>query len=339
MSASGKASGSDAEERVIDAELAGKTVSAIVRILRPDVPWSRAKAWCRAGRITVDGAIERDPAARVAEGAKLVLGRPRRDRAEDVPILHVDREIVVVDKPAGLITVPFEARGNDGPRRDGPRRDESDSLRHRVHMALRRKFGPVPPPRTVQRLDLDTSGVLVFARNRKAERALQQQLRTHDVERRYLALAWGPVPPRRHDTWIVRDRGDGRRGHLAGSSNRVPGAKRAITQVEPIEYFEALDVTLVSCRLETGRQHQIRIHLSESGHPLLGDRVYLGPLGTDRDAWSKDHEGRIQALAIERTLLHAERLGIRHPASDDPMLFSADPPPDFAAVLARLGHR
>ena len=334
----GSESDSGSDGLVVDGELAGKTVSAIIRILRPEVPWSRAKAWCRAGRLTVDGVVERDPAARVSEGASVLLGRPQRDRTGDVPILHVDREIVVVDKPAGLITVPFEARGDDGPRRGGsPRRDEGDNLRARVHEALRRKFGPVPPPRTVQRLDLETSGVLVFARNRRAERALQQQLRTHDVDRRYLALAWGPVPPRRHDTWIVRDRGDRRRGHLPGSSgSRVPGGKRAITRVEPIEYFESFGITLVSCRLETGRQHQIRIHLSESGHPLLGDRVYLGPLGTDRDAWSKDHGERIDALAIDRTMLHAERLGIRHPASEDPMVFCADPPPDFAAVLARL---
>lgn len=323
----------------IDQAHAGKTIAAIVRQLQPDVPWSRAKKWCLSGRVRVDGDVVRDPATRVTEGATVDLGAPQRDTTGDIPMLFVDREIVVVEKPAGLVTVPYTKQGDHRePRTDrpGPSGADTDTLRHRVQAQLRRRFGPVPPPRVVQRLDRETSGVLVFARTRRAERALQSQLKAHDVEREYMALCWGRVGRHKFDTMLVRDRGDRRRGTSTRAGRPESGAKRAITHVEPREYFDAHDVSLVSCRLETGRQHQIRIHLAEAGHPLLGERVYLGPLGIDRAAWSKDHSDRHEAWGVSRTMLHAGHLGIRHPSTEEAVRFDADPPADFAAVLQRL---
>lgn len=318
-------------ERVVDQQLAGKTLAAVVRVLVGDTPWSRARQWCQAGRVSVDDVTVFDSAARVAAGQIVRVGRRQRDTRRDVPVLFVDHEIVVVDKPAGLVTTPYVGRGEAR-----NKVEETDTLRHRVHAQLRRRFGPVPPPRVVQRLDRETSGVLVFARTRRAERALQQQLRVHDVDRQYLALCWGRVMPQTFETMLVRDRGDRRRGSHHGGRRPPPGATRAVTHVQPQAYFAAHDVSLVACRLETGRQHQIRIHLGEAGHPLLGERVYLGPLLIDRAAWSKDHEEGTAALGVQRTMLHAERLGIVHPGTEEAKRFEAVPAPDFAAVLAAL---
>src|SRR5690606_6585461 len=133
------------------------------------------------------------------------------------------------------------------------------------------------------RLDKDTTGVVVFARSRRAERFLQTQFRAHTVERRYLGLALGDVRPASHRTFLVPNRGDGLRGSFHGAK-LPPLARKAVTHVEVEQRFEvpaeladgALQtVTLVSSRLETGRQHQIRIHLAEAGHPLVGERVYI----------------------------------------------------------------
>ena len=318
-------------EQIINKQLVGKTVAAVVRVMSPETPWSKVRKWCKAGRVSVDGEVVRDHAVRVVAGTVVSLGRPQRDTRADVPVLAVDHEIVVVDKPAGLVTVPFIARGEVR-----AAAGDDDTLRHRVHSQLRARFGSVPPPRVVQRLDRETSGVMVFARTRRAERELQQQLRAHDVDREYLALCWGQVSRGTHDTWLVADRGDRRRGTHHGSGRPPPGSKRAITHVQPLELFEKSGVTLVMCRLETGRQHQIRIHLAEAGHPLLGERVYLGPLQLDRRAWSKDHEEPLARLGVTRTLLHAQRLGIRHPASGEAVVFTVEPPPEFAAVLTAL---
>jgi len=318
-------------EQLIDDRLAGKTIAAIVRVLRPEVPWSKARKWCQAGRVTVDGEVVRDAAARVAHGARVVLGAPQRDASKDIEFVALDRHFVVVDKPAGLVTVPYVTRGD--PR--GKAGDE-DTLRGRVHMQLRRRTGSTPPPRVVQRLDRDTSGVMIFARTSQAERALQQQLRTHDVDREYVALCWGRAASVKHDTHLIADRGDRRRGSSRRPGRPEQGAKRAITDVRVLEYFPDHDITLVACRLHTGRQHQIRIHLGEAGNPLLGERVYTGPLELDRAAWSKDHDPKHADLGVTRTMLHARRLGIEHPTSGEAQLFTSDPPPDFAGVLSRL---
>ncbi len=306
----------------------GQTVAACVRDLAPGTSWSRAKDLVRAGRVAVDGGIEADPARRLQGGEKVELLRQGGKGAARGPLppdalVHVDGEVVVVRKPAGLLTVPFE--------------DERDTLVSLARVLLARRLAGraqggaergrphLPGLRVVQRLDKETSGLLVFARTIAAERHLQQQFRAHSVVRRYLAIVHGAARDSIYDTLLIPDRGDGLRGSW-GVFRRAKGeppatAKPAVTHVEVEERLPG--ATLVSCRLETGRQHQIRIHLAEAGTPLVGEKVYI-----------RDFRGAI--LPAARPLLHATELGFIHPRSGKDLHFDDPPPPDFQSALARL---
>src|SRR5262249_31997338 len=165
------------------------------------------------------------------------------------------------------------------------------------------------------RLDKETSGLVVFARTVAAERGLGKQFRAHTVHRRYLAVVPGYVPKQTIRTRLVRDRGDGRRG----STGLADQGKEAVTHVEPVERLPGY--TLVACRLETGRTHQIRIHLAELGHPVCGEKVY-GP--------------RTDTSGAPRLALHAAELGFRHPAIGEEMRWTMPLPPDLGAVVQRL---
>jgi 23S rRNA pseudouridine1911/1915/1917 synthase len=177
----------------------------------------------------------------------------------------------------------------------------------------------------VHRLDKETSGVMVFTRTWLAKQSLTQQFREHTVLRRYLALAAGDVATQTIRSDIHADRGDGLRGSLPRGRRGSPGqGQRAVTHVRALEKLDG--ATLVECRLETGRTHQIRIHLSESGHPLVGERVYIrgfaGPL-----------------IDAPRLMLHAAELGFVHPATEREMRWEQPLPDDMQAVLARLRGR
>jgi len=180
----------------------------------------------------------------------------------------------------------------------------------------------------VHRLDRDTSGLMAFTRSALGKRELAARFRAHDVDRVYLAIAHGPVTEASIESDLVLDRGDGLRGSY-GHYRRERGpppreARHAITHVRPLERLRG--ATLVECRLETGRQHQIRIHLAESGHPLVGETVYI-----------RDYEGpRIDSA---RALLHARKLGFTHPRTGARLSWESEPPADFAAMLASLRHR
>ncbi len=307
----------------------GQTVAAIVRTVVA-CPWSKAKAQCARGHVHVDGVLVRDPAVRVAAGARIeVFARGVAEipatRIDPDRLLHIDADVVVVDKPAGISTVPFDD-------------DEHDTLVQRVALALARIEGRrVPPLRVVSRLDKETSGVVVFARTRMAERHLGQQFRAHDVHRRYLAWAHGAITPMVRESWLIGDRGDGLRGSWRGHGRPPAGARRSVTFVEPLIVF-AVDapafedgrsywVSQIRCRLETGRTHQIRIHLAESGHPLVGEHVY------DR---GRDVPRLRRAERSDRVLLHAAELAFRHPQDDRELRFAVEPPPDFAAWSAHF---
>jgi 23S rRNA pseudouridine1911/1915/1917 synthase len=173
----------------------------------------------------------------------------------------------------------------------------------------------------VHRLDRDTSGLLVFARSVAAERQLAQQFRKHATHRRYLAIARGNVAAQTISTNLVRDRGDGRRG-----STKLPDVgKQAVTHVKPIERIG--DYTLVECRLETGRTHQIRIHLAERGHPLCGEKVYHQPLFG---------EPMPDTSGAPRLALHAAELGFEHPVTGERLRFQMPLPTDLREWLGRL---
>ena len=311
---------SDASLTVSEAQ-AGLTVAAVVREALPGTSWSRAKELCSEGRVFVEGAAVLDPARRMSAGERVELrlrGSGRREQTLTDLVVHLDAEVAVVRKPAGILTVPFE-------------RNDRDTLLALARVAVRRieagrNKEANPTLRTVQRLDKETSGLVVFARSIAAQRNLQQQLGAHTVTRRYLAIAHGAVTDAVHESQLVPDRGDGLRGSWgvfrpARGPAAPPEAREAITRVQVMERLPG--ATLVVCELETGRQHQIRIHLAESGHPLVGETVYM-----------RDWRGPL--LPAPRPMLHATALGFVHPRTGRQVRFEEPAPADFTAVLKRL---
>lgn len=305
---------------------AGRTLAHVVRELFGELSWSQARELCRRGKVQRNGAVETDAAVRVALGDEVTVTphapRVREHLLPENALLHVDAQVVVVNKPAGLISVPFE-------------NGDKNTLVDRVRMLLRRQgaaHGGAQGPElgAVQRLDKDTTGVMVFARTLAAKRHLQQQFRVHSIERRYLAIVHGQLQAASFDTLLIRDRGDGLRGsygHFRRPTGPAPAAaqqaQRAITHVAPLESLHG--ASLVECKLETGRQHQIRIHLSEAGHPLVGEPVYIRDFTQPR-------------LQAPRPMLHAETLGFVHPRTEQTVRFTVPPPQDFQTVLERLRH-
>lgn len=322
----------DGREEITEGQVAGGiTIAAAIRELIPETSWSRARQLCQAGAVMVNGETFTDPSRRVPDANRIRIvpmeGRRARRTLPDAALLYVDHAIVVVAKPAGMETVPYR------PDRDAfsqRRISDRDTLIGATRVALRRyekKRGIEGSPvlQVVQRLDKETSGVLVFTRNITAQRILQQQFRKHSVEREYLALVHGHAKDARYETNLIPNRGDGLRGSW-GVFRRARGpmpetAKPAITHVRLVRHLQG--ASLVACKLETGRQHQIRIHLSEAGHPLIGEKVYI-----------RDYTGaRIDA---DRPMLHAGKLGFLHPANQRPISFEQPIPEDFALILQKL---
>ncbi|HEX5272484.1 MAG TPA: RluA family pseudouridine synthase, partial [Gemmataceae bacterium] len=255
-------------------EQAEKTLAALLRALLPGQSWADVRRLIESRRARINGELCLDPARRVHEG-ELVEVLPRSaakpQQPEQVVIRHLDEHVVVVEKPSGINTVRHPAERAWTQRRKAL----SPTLEDIVPRLIQKQEGRIqkgPPPRlrVVQRLDKETSGLVVFARTVAAERGLGKQFHAHTVHRRYLALVRGFVPKQIIRTRLVRDRGDGRRGSTALPDQ----GKEAVTHVEPVERLPGY--TVVACRLETGRTHQIRIHLAELGHPVCGERVY-GP--------------------------------------------------------------
>lgn len=306
---------------------AGETLAALLRELLPGTSWSKARDLCRDGRALVNGEPETDSARRLDAGDRVEarLTGPSRPKGGDPSeiVLYLDADVAVTRKPPGLLTVPFT-------------RDDKDTLLSRARVAARRLdaargLDHGPTLRAVQRLDKETSGLVVFARNVAAQRSLQEQLGEHTVTRRYLALVHGDFAPGRddeiitYDTLLLTDRGDGLRGSWGvwrpARGEPPKTARQAVTYIKVEERLRG--ATLVSCELETGRQHQIRIHLAEAGHPLVGETVYI-----------RDYEGPwIKAV---RPMLHAAVLGFEHPRTGRPARFEDPPPTDFQAAHARL---
>jgi 23S rRNA pseudouridine1911/1915/1917 synthase len=284
------------------------------------VSWEKARERCRRGQVTVDGEVVLDPARRLPEGAvvEVAEGRPRvrAGHLDPARVLYYDRDVVVVDKPPGVLTMPYE---------EGDR----DTLVDQTRATLRKlDRGFDPDLGVVQRLDKGTSGVLVFARSLAAKRSLQQQLRERSVDRLYYALVYGEARDARHESYLVGNRGDGLRGSH-GVFRRPKGgppreARFALTEVRVVERLRG--ASLVECKLGTGRQHQIRIHLAEDGNPLIGENVYI-----------REHEGPL--IEAERPMLHAARLAFTHPKHGERVDIERAWPEDFEAMRKRLARR
>jgi 23S rRNA pseudouridine1911/1915/1917 synthase len=268
-----------------------------------------AREAVRAGRIDAGGVTRDEPGLDVPEDAALTFhsDRPaRRSVRTPLRVLHEDDDCIVVDKPAGLLTLPTAER-------------EKDTLMSRVSAYLQHRYRRRPYVGVVHRLDKETSGALVFARSREALRTLQELFKRHAIEREYAALVEGTLPDAgTFDADLVRDRGDRRRGVARPGQE----GRRAVTRFRTLEHLGR--ASLVSARLETGRTHQIRVHFSAAGHPVLGDAVYRR-----RDAPPSSTEA-------PRQMLHARSLGFPHPRTGALIRCEAPLPEDFEKVLAAL---
>jgi 23S rRNA pseudouridine1911/1915/1917 synthase len=302
---------------------AGLALVAALRQFRPEDSWSTARRWIQNRHVQVNGNLCLDEGRRLRPGDVLKLWHEPREsppRPEDVKIVYRDAHLVVVEKPAG-VTTGRHSEEILWPARRKQRQPTLDEVVARLLRARRRKQGAPPRVRLVHRLDRDTSGVMVLAASAEAERRLVQMFRKHAITRVYLAIVVGRVAERTLESRLVRDRGDRRRG----STTLPEVGKRAVTHVRPIEHLPGY--TLVECRLETGRTHQIRIQLAEAGHPVCGEKVYNKPLRGEPLA---------DASGAQRQALHAAELGFPHPITGQPLHFHMPPPADFQRLLARL---
>jgi 23S rRNA pseudouridine1911/1915/1917 synthase len=324
----------------------GKTLVAALRVWLPALSWNDAKQLLNSRRVSVNGAMCLDAGRRVREGDVVHIyehARTPQPTAEDVEIVYCDPHVVVAVKPALMTTLRHReernwpaSRKNLQPTLDEvlPRlvqqyeqRSQPAAAPHRKRPRSRREppsaRGRARPARIipVHRLDRDTSGVMVFARTPAAEQHLVRQFKKHSNERIYLAVVHGYPEAQTIETNLVRDRGDG----LRGSTTDDAEGERAVTHIRPLERLG--DYSLIECSLETGRTHQIRIHLSEQGHLVCGDPLYRKRLG------APPIEDR---SAAPRLALHAARLAFDHPASGERLEFEVDLPPDLARFVSQL---
>jgi 23S rRNA pseudouridine1911/1915/1917 synthase len=293
---------------------AGVTLAAALREHMPERSWRQVRELCASGKVTVDGDKVIESAQRLVGGEKIAwnMGKPdvrRRMLRPGFRIVFEDGHLVVIEKPEGVSTVPYD-------------RKETGTALDLIRDAWRAqgKRATVTPLYTVHRIDKDTSGLVCFAKTKLAERGLHHIFKEHLADREYIAVAHGRVRPGRIESDLIENRGDG----LRGSGRRFGDGQHAITDVQVVEQWK--NACLCRVRLQTGRTHQIRIHLSEQGHPLVGETVYI------RDLLRRG--GR--PIDCPRLLLHAATLGFDHPVTGQHLHFTAELPPDFAAEVAKL---
>jgi 23S rRNA pseudouridine1911/1915/1917 synthase len=309
-----------AEERshLVPAEARGERLDAHLARALPDLSRSRLQSLLESGDVLVDGRA-RKTSHRLSGGERVVVRLPPpvpvETLAEDLPlqVLHEDADLVVLDKAAGMVVHPGAGHASG---------TLVNALLHRV--ADLKGVGGELRPGIVHRLDKDTSGCLVVAKHERALGALQAAFKSRVVGKTYLALVHGHPPPTLSlDTFYGRHP-----VHRQKFTGRLKEGKRAQTSVQTRELF-ADGAALVEVELLTGRTHQIRVHLSEAGHPLLCDALY----GAGRKA-----KGAVAAAqeALGRQALHAWRLSFPHPGSGEPLAFEAPLPADLTRALALL---
>jgi 23S rRNA pseudouridine1911/1915/1917 synthase len=302
-------------EETIPSALDGERVDRVVSLL---TACSRAEAsvLVAEGAVLVAGRPVTKPSTKVTEGSVLTITRDpvaapagiEADPGVSVAVVHEDGDVLVVDKPPGLVVHP--GAGN-----------ATGTL---VHGLVARYpeltgVGPADRPGIVHRIDKETSGLLMVARTERAYRSLRAQLDERTVGRRYVTLAWGHL-----------DAGSGVIDAPIGRSGREPtrmtvasSGREARTRYEVVQTFsDPAALTLLRCQLETGRTHQIRVHLAAIGHPVVGDARYGGKHAPLAD--------------VPRFFLHAEHLAFDHPATGERLSFDAPLPSDLLAVLARV---
>ncbi|MBK06204.1 MAG: hypothetical protein CL920_10005 [Deltaproteobacteria bacterium] len=300
-----------------------QTYAALVRKYAPEpVSWNQARKLIHTGKVFLDGGRLSNPANRYNEGKRLEvrMSEPRRALSGELEasrILYIDKDVVLVNKPAGMLTVSYAEI------------EDLDTLEILLRGTIQRirKGRFKDPLHLVHRLDKLSSGVLIFARTKEAFKHLKEQFADHSIGREYRAVVVGHPENGTVRSWLVEDRGDGYKGSVPKKDAKKKYAKEAITHIEVLEQFT--HASLLSCRLETGRTHQIRIHLSEMGHPLIGDQVYLKACA---------RRGRIyeELPDFDRVALHARSLTFIHPTTGKEMSFNAPIPRDIKQLLKDL---
>jgi len=314
------------------------------KALARDVPEEAHLSRSRLARLIADGAVSRDgvvltsPKAAVSEGDEITVTVPQEAESHmapepmDLAIVYEDDDLAVVDKPAGLVVHP--APGT-------PTGTLVNGLLHHFGDALS-GVGGEKRPGIVHRIDKDTSGLLVVAKSDRAHHGLSAQFAAHSVDRRYLAVCHGvPDPADARLLGLPGISAEGAVLKITTGLGRHPhdrqrqavtfsGGRHAVTRVS-VERALGPSAALVSCRLETGRTHQIRVHMRHAGHALIGDPVYGGTRKV-----SPKLPGAAEAAAFPRQALHAERLGFEHPGTGEEMFFTSALPDDFEALVEAL---
>ena len=300
----------------------GQTLATALRAWLPGESWGQVRKRIETRRVKVRGSLCLDEGRKLTEGEVVEVyphSLPPPPGIPQVSVRYADLDLAVVEKPAGMITLRHAAEQH------WPlhRRLQQPSLEEAVTQILAEKEGdePLGKLRSVHRIDKEASGLLVFARSGVAKNSLIEQFSQHTVQRRYLAIVPGVPPEGEIRSRLVRDRGDG----LRGSSASPNVGQRAATHLKVVERLG--EYTLVECRLETGRTHQIRIHLAEAGYPLCGDRVYRAAFG---------EEPIPDASGAPRLALHAAGLGFVHPRSKQTLQYEMPVPKDLSKLIERL---
>lgn len=284
----------------------------------PTLSRERLKVLINAGQVSQGATLVRDPARKSRGGERFSVTvpapAPAHNEAQDIPLVVAfeDEHLIVIDKPAGLVVHP--AAGNlDG--------TLVNALLHHCGGSLS-GIGGVARPGIVHRIDKDTSGLMVAAKTDRAHEGLAKQFAAHSIDRRYHAIVAGRPMPAAGSVDAPLARSPQNRKKVA----IVAGGKRAVTHYRTLHGLR--EAAMVECRLETGRTHQVRVHMASLGHSLLGDPVY----GRTKQA----HKGVLDALSFRRQALHATRLGFVHPISTVTMAFDSPMPPDMQELFRRL---
>jgi 23S rRNA pseudouridine1911/1915/1917 synthase len=303
----------------IAADAAGWRLDRALAAALPTLSRERLKALIASGRVAGPAGPVRDPAVKALAGAYEVSvpePTPAHNEPQDIPlaIAFEDEHLLVVDKPAGMVVHP--AAGNlDG--------TLVNALLHHCAGQLS-GIGGVARPGIVHRIDKDTSGLLVVAKTDRAHEGLAAQFAKHSIDRRYRAVTSGiPIPVAGTvDAPLARSSANRQKMAIAAEGR----GKRAVTRYRVIEPLN--EAALVECRLETGRTHQVRVHMASIGHPLVGDPTYGGT--------RKAHRELLKSLNFSRQALHAAELGFTHPVTGEPLSFKSDIPSDMQELLSAL---
>ena len=310
----------------VTADAAGERLDRLLAAALSAHSRSRLKALIEAGHVHADGAVITDPSYRVKQGQIFDIFVPDPVSAMPAPqamaleIVYEDADVIVIDKPAGLVVHP--APGN-------PDRTLVNALLAHCGDGLA-GIGGVRRPGIVHRLDKDTSGLMVVAKTEAAHASLSEQFARRTIERAYVALVWGVPRPRAGE--IEGNIGRSSRDRKKMAVRRT-GGKPALTRYRVLKSFGDT-ASLVECRLATGRTHQIRVHMAYKGHPVIGDPVYGGGLTPARRRAAGPAAGAIEALG--RQALHAATLGFDHPAGTGAVRFEINLPCDLSELVSSL---